>query len=204
MAVVPVIRVPEASLALTAAEWLSEAGIGTAEITLTTPDALTVVRKLRDETDLLIGVGTLRHADDARRAIDAGAHYLVSPGAVAGLIDAAGPVPVLMGALTPTEVTAVHNAGAAGVKVYPASACGGASYLKALSAVFPDITLVPTGGVTPSNVADYLASGAAFVGIGGNLVDVPALRKGDRAAIQAAAREALDAAARFRAGRVGA
>ncbi|MBL6930874.1 MAG: bifunctional 4-hydroxy-2-oxoglutarate aldolase/2-dehydro-3-deoxy-phosphogluconate aldolase [Rhodospirillales bacterium] len=198
MAVVPVIRVPEAGLALTAVEWLAESGIKTVEITLSTPDAFTLISRLRKETDLLIGAGTVLTPDDARHALDAGAEYLVSPATVQGLPEAAGDVPLLMGALTPSEVLAAHKAGAAGVKVFPASACGGASYIKALKSVFPDIPLVPTGGVTPDNVSDYLSAGAAFVGIGGNLVSVQALRNGDKQIIQEAARMAFAEIEKFR------
>lgn len=199
LAVVPVVRTSEAEHATRAVAWLAEAGVGTVEITLTTPGALDLIARLRAETELLVGAGTLRHAKDVARAREAGAQYLVSPAIVPGLAEAAGDVPLVMGALTPTEVLAAHAAGAAAVKVFPVSACGGPAYLRALKSVFPDILLAPTGGVTPDNTGDYLAAGATFVGIGGNLVEEAALSAGNKTAIQSAARNALAAVTRFHA-----
>lgn len=198
MAVVPVIRTPEKQLALRACTWLAEAGIGTAEITLTTPGALELISHLRSHTDLLVGAGTILSEADARAAIDAGAQYLVSPVCLSALADAAAGTALIMGAMTPSEVFAAHQAGAAAVKIFPASTCGGPSYIRALRAVFPKIIMAPTGGVTPANAADYLAAGAAFTGIGGNLVDVAALRAGDKSIIQGAARQALHTIETFR------
>jgi len=196
LAVVPVVRTPTEEAAYRVIHWLVNAGLGTVEITLTTPRALELIQRLRRETDLLIGAGTLRNAADARDAIDAGAQYLVSPAFVAGMavIAAEAEVPCVMGALSPTEVLAAHAAGADAVKVFPVSAVGGAAYIKALRSVFPDIILAPTGGIAPQDVATFLNAGAAFVGVGGNLVDPRAIAEGRRDAIEAAARTALASA----------
>jgi 2-dehydro-3-deoxyphosphogluconate aldolase/(4S)-4-hydroxy-2-oxoglutarate aldolase len=97
----------------------------------------------------------------------------------------------LLGAMTPTEVRAALAAGADAVKIFPASSAGGPAHIKALRAVFPDVAFCPTGGVDARNTPDYLAAGAAFVGIGGKLVDEKLLEAGDRAAIEAAARDVL-------------
>jgi 2-dehydro-3-deoxyphosphogluconate aldolase/(4S)-4-hydroxy-2-oxoglutarate aldolase len=97
----------------------------------------------------------------------------------------------MLGALTPTEVRAALVAGADVVKIFPASSVGGPSHIKALASVFPDVAFCPTGGVETANVAAYLAAGAAFVGMGGALVDEARIAAGDRAAIEAVARSVL-------------
>jgi 2-dehydro-3-deoxyphosphogluconate aldolase/(4S)-4-hydroxy-2-oxoglutarate aldolase len=97
----------------------------------------------------------------------------------------------MLGAVTPTEVRAARAAGADVVKVFPASSVGGAAHIRALRSVFPEVAFCPTGGVGPGDVATYLAAGAAFVGIGGALVDEKRIAAGDRAAIEAAARQVL-------------
>ena len=200
MAVVPVIRTPTADLAERVADWLAQAGMRTVEITLTTPGALDLIRRLRTSSDLLVGAGTLRHEADAVAAIYAGAHYLVSPARVAGMAARAADADVacVMGAYTPSEVLAAHQDGADAVKVFPVGSAGGPSYVKALRAVFPDIAFAPTGGITPETVADYLRVGCAFVGVGGRLVDVAAVAEGRRDVIEAAARAALASVTSFR------
>ncbi|HEX7198749.1 MAG TPA: 2-dehydro-3-deoxyphosphogluconate aldolase, partial [Dongiaceae bacterium] len=101
---------------------------------------------------------------------------------------------LLLGALTPTEVRAALHAGADVVKIFPASSAGGPAHIKALASVFPGVAFCPTGGVEPGNVASYLAAGAAFVGMGGGLVDERRIAAGDRAAIIAAAEAVLPGA----------
>jgi 2-dehydro-3-deoxyphosphogluconate aldolase/(4S)-4-hydroxy-2-oxoglutarate aldolase len=98
---------------------------------------------------------------------------------------------LMLGAMTPTEVRAALQAGADVVKIFPASSVGGPGHIKALVSVFPGVPFCPTGGVEPGNVAAYLAAGSAFVGMGGALVDERRIAAGDRAAIEAAAREIL-------------
>jgi 2-dehydro-3-deoxyphosphogluconate aldolase/(4S)-4-hydroxy-2-oxoglutarate aldolase len=97
----------------------------------------------------------------------------------------------MLGAMTPTEVRAALAAGADVVKIFPASSAGGPAHIRALRAVFPDVVFCPTGGVDARSAPDYLAAGAAFVGMGGRLVDEALVAAGERAALQAAARDAL-------------
>ena len=162
--VVPVVRTPDAVLARRAVDWLRDAGIATFEITLTIPGALALVRELAPDPALHVGVGTVLDAAQAAACVDAGARYVVSP---AVLPDVVAPcreagVPCLLGAATPTEVLAAARAGCDAVKVFPVSSLGGAAHVKALKAVFPDVALVPTGGIGPGNVLEYLQTPAVL------------------------------------------
>ena len=196
--VVPVVRTPSVDLARRAVEWLRDAGLSTFEITLTIPDALSLVRELATDSNLHLGVGTVLDAVQARACLEAGARYVVSPCVIPELVapcHEAG-VPCVLGAATPTEVHAAVTAGSDVVKVFPVSSLGGAAHVKALKAVFPGVLLAPTGGIAVEEIGAYLQAGSAFVGVGGKLVDVAALQRGDRETITAAAREALAQVAR--------
>jgi 2-dehydro-3-deoxyphosphogluconate aldolase / (4S)-4-hydroxy-2-oxoglutarate aldolase len=184
--VVPVLRFASAELTERAIEYLHEAGFGIIEITLTTPEALRLIRKHR------AGAGTVLDVEMARRCLDAGAEFLVSPCLVPGLARLAHDAGrlALVGGFTPGEILAAHREGADIVKVFPAST-GGPAHLRAMRAVFPDIPLCPTGGVSLSNYRDYLAAGAIFVGVGNDIVDQKALAAGDRVAVVAHARKFL-------------
>lgn len=191
--VVPVIRTGSAVHAATAVAWLRDAGIRVFEITLTIPGALTLIGRLVRDSDLLIGAGTVPDAAAAEACLNAGARFIVAP-----WVDPALAAPcqkanaaLMLGALTPTEVRAALAAGADVVKVFPASSAGGPAHIKALASVFPGVAFCPTGGVDPGHVASYLSAGAAFVGMGGALVDERRIIAGDRAAIEAAARAVL-------------
>ena len=189
----PVVRTRSASHAETAVEWLHAAGIRIFEITMTIPGAVALIARLAANNDLLIGAGTVRDAATARACLDAGARFLVAPWVDAALAEPcrrAGAT-LMLGAMTPTEVRAGLAAGADVIKIFPASSVGGPGHIKALASVFPDTAFCPTGGIEPGNVAAYLAAGAAFVGMGGALVDEKRIAAGDRAAIQAAARAVL-------------
>lgn len=191
--VVPVVRTSSAAHAATAVAWLRASGIRIFEITLTIPGAVGLIGDLAREPDLLIGAGTVPDAATARACLDAGARFLVAPWVDPTLADPcrmAGAA-LMLGALTPTEVRAALAAGADVVKVFPASSAGGPGHIKALASVFRGVAFCPTGGVEPGNVAAYLAAGAAFVGMGGALVDEKRIAAGDRAAIEAAARAVL-------------
>ena len=125
--------------------------------------------------------------------LEAGARFIVAPWvdpALAAPCRAHGAL-LMLGAITPTEVRAARAAGADVVKIFPASSAGGPGHIKALASVFPGVPFCPTGGVEPGNVAAYLAAGAAFVGMGGNLVDEKRIAAGDRDAITQAARQVL-------------
>jgi 2-dehydro-3-deoxyphosphogluconate aldolase/(4S)-4-hydroxy-2-oxoglutarate aldolase len=191
--VVPVIRTSTAALAATACAWLREAGMTVLEITLTTPDAVALIREFAAEPGLLVGAGTVPDEAAAEACLAAGARFLVTPWGDPGVIAlarAAGAC-AMPGAMTPTEIRAALAAGADVVKIFPASSAGGPAHVKAVRAVFPDVAFCPTGGVDAANAPAYLAAGAAFVGIGGRLVDEARIAAGDKSAILRAAREAL-------------
>ena len=194
--VVPVLRTHERRHAETAAEWLLDAGFSVLEITLTIPDAPGLIRTLAAKPGLVVGAGTVPSARDAEACLDAGAQFIVSPWvdpSLAAPCKAAGAA-LMLGALTPTEVRAALAAGADVVKIFPASSAGGPGHIRALASVLPGVALCPTGGISASEVPLYLAAGAAFVGMGGALVDERRIAAGDRPAILAAARAVREAA----------
>lgn len=191
--VVPVVRTRSAALAARGIGWLRESGLTIFEITMTIPDAPALIRDLASDPGLLIGAGTVPDAAMAETCLAAGARFVVSPWVdpdLAAPCRDAGAL-WLPGALTPTEVRAARAAGADVVKIFPASSVGGPAHIKALASVFPGVPFCPTGGVEPGNIAAYLAAGAAFVGIGGALVDEKRIEAGDRDAILAAARAVM-------------
>jgi 2-dehydro-3-deoxyphosphogluconate aldolase/(4S)-4-hydroxy-2-oxoglutarate aldolase len=192
--VVPVLRLPSAGLARRAAACLADAGFAALEVTLTVPGAVEVIRDLVRAlpAGCVIGAGTVLDAGAARRCADAGARFLVSPCPVPGLARVAreaGCVAII-GGFTPGEVLAARGEGAAIVKVFPAST-GGPGHVRALHAVFPDILLCPTGGVTRHDMGAYFAAGAALVGVGSDILDLEALEAGDEARATAHARRYL-------------
>jgi 2-dehydro-3-deoxyphosphogluconate aldolase/(4S)-4-hydroxy-2-oxoglutarate aldolase len=188
--VVPVLRLPSTALAERAVDCLGEAGFGSVEITMTTPQAIALLERFRDR--FFIGAGTVLDLDTARRCLDAGAQFLVSPCLVPGMAQLAHDAKrlALIGGFTPGEVFAAHREGADIVKLFPA-ASGGPGHLRAIRAVFPDIALCPTGGISLENIGEYFAAGAALVGVGNNIIDQKALAAGDRAAVVAHARRFL-------------
>jgi 2-dehydro-3-deoxyphosphogluconate aldolase/(4S)-4-hydroxy-2-oxoglutarate aldolase len=193
--VVPVVRTKEARHAATVVQWLRDAGLRIFEITMTIPDAPSLIRELARDPRLLVGAGTVADAATAETCLNAGARFIVAPWVDASLAApcrAANAI-LMLGALTPTEVRAALSAGADVVKVFPASSVGGPAHIRALYSVLPDVAFCPTGGVEPGNVAAYLAAGAAFVGMGGALVDEKRVAAGDRGAIDAAAQQVLRA-----------
>jgi 2-dehydro-3-deoxyphosphogluconate aldolase/(4S)-4-hydroxy-2-oxoglutarate aldolase len=193
--VIPVLRFASAATTIRAVDCLREAGFTTFEITLTTPGAVELVAELhaRIGATALVGAGTVTDLAAARRCIDAGAQFLVSPCVVPGLAALAHEAgrAALVGGFTPTEILAAHREGADIVKVFPAS-IGGPAHLGALHAVFPDVLLCPTGGVGLDNVKSYFAAGAALVGVGNNILDQKALAAGDIAQVVASARRFLE------------
>jgi 2-dehydro-3-deoxyphosphogluconate aldolase/(4S)-4-hydroxy-2-oxoglutarate aldolase len=200
--IVPVVRAPSAEEALRVVDAIRAGGIDVIELTMTVPDAVEVIRELagRLGEEVVLGAGTVLDAETARACMLAGARFVVSP-----ILDAATvaccrtyAVPAIPGALTPTEVVRAWQAGAAMVKVFPCSAVGGASYVRALKAVLPQIELVPTGGVSLDTVEDFIRAGSSAVGAGADLVDVAKVRAGDPGAVTERARRYLAAIARAR------
>ena len=196
--VVAILRAAGAGRFLEVGRVLYEGGVRAVEVTLTSEGALEAFGRLREELpgDALLGVGTVRSAGDAERAVDAGAAYLVAPDFRPEMVEVAlrRGVPVVPGGLTPTEVAAAWAAGATAVKVFPVSAVGGPAYLKAVRAPLPEVPLVPTGGVGIDDIGGYLAAGAAAVGLGSPLLgdagdpgsDLDALAERARRAVAAA------------------
>jgi len=201
--VIPVIRARSADEAAAAIAAIQKGGVSVLEITMTVPGAVELIREVaRRVTDALVGAGTVLDPGAAHACIDAGARFVVSPALNLETIAAcreAG-VAVLPGALTPTEVLTAWNAGADLVKVFPANALGGPSYIKSLKAPLPEIGLVPTGGVNLQTAKDFIKAGAAALGVGADLVDLAALRRGEPELVTERARQFLALVAEARAG----
>jgi len=189
---------------LAACESLLESGVRCLEITMNTPGALSVVRRLAGEgaPGVEVGVGTVRRPEEVDAAADAGATFVVAPNTSPAVGERAAERGLgwFPGALTPTEIERAWDLGASAVKVFPAGSAGGPRYLREVRAPLDDILLVPTGGVAVDDVPGYLQAGAVAVGMGGPLIgralddDEDLRRLGDRAGA------ALDAVARGRSG----
>ena len=193
----PVVRAATGDEACRAVDGIRMGGIPIVEITMTVPNAPAVVRKVVEQygKEVLIGAGTVLTADQAPACLDAGAEFLVSPGLSLSVLQVARARDKLAipGALTPTELMAALAEGARLVKIFPCGSVGGAKYLKALRGPFPEVALVPTGGVNASNAADYFSAGAFALGVGADLVDPVALREGNVQKIADGARELVEA-----------
>ena len=192
--VIPVLRLNDADLTRSAIALLRRAGFTVFEITLTIPGAVPLIAELARDTDLLVGAGTVTTLEEARACIEADATFVVSPCLVDGLpkVCRAADVACIMGALTPTEVQAARRQDADAIKIFPASSVGGPRHLRALRSVFPDVPLIPTGGVTADNLIDYLEAGAPCVGVGTDLFDLADLSAGHDARVIAKAAGYLD------------
>ncbi len=196
LGLVPVIRATSADEAMRAIDAIKAGGIDVLEITMTVPGAVKVIEQVaeRYQNDAIVGAGTVLDPETARACILAGARFVVSPALNLQTIELCRRygVAVMPGALTPTEVITAWQAGADMVKVFPCSAMGGASYLKALKAPLPQVDLIPTGGVSLKTAADFLAAGASALGIGADLVDLAALREDKASEITERARQYVD------------
>src|SRR5208282_2483516 len=189
---IPVLRAKSSAQAHAVVEAVIAGGITVVEITMTVPGAVHLLKELKKEhgAKLLLGAGTVTNAAQADETIEAGAEFIVSPSLHLDVISATksnGKVSI-PGALTPTEVFAAWEAGADYVKIFPCSAVGGASYLKALLAPFPHLRLIPTGGVTLKTAESFLEAGASALGIGSDLVNLAAVESGHPETITEAAR----------------
>ncbi len=195
--IVPVVRASSPREARMAADAVCEGGIPIVEITMTVPGAVDVIRELTKSgsSDVLVGAGTVLNAEAARRCLDAGAQFLVSPGLNLEVVKLAGAERKLMmaGALTPTEVITAWEAGSDFVKVFPCGQMGGAKYIKALKGPLPQVPLVPTGGVNLNTAGEFIEAGAAALGVGGELVQAEALKAGQPEIIVENARKFLAA-----------
>jgi 2-dehydro-3-deoxyphosphogluconate aldolase/(4S)-4-hydroxy-2-oxoglutarate aldolase len=195
--IVPVVRAATVEDATRAVEAICAGGIPILEITMTVPNATSVIRHVVREhgNTALIGAGTVTTGEQAEQCIRAGAEFLVSPGLsiqVLAVAQASAKL-AIPGALTPTELMHAQDNGAKLVKIFPCGNVGGPKYLQSLRGPFPNAALIPTGGVNASNAADYIAAGAFALGVGGDLVNAAALRAGNLARITEAARELVQA-----------
>jgi len=196
--VVAVVRAESGDAAIAAARALVAGGVRAIEITFTVPNAAATIAKIANDAELsstlLLGAGTVTTVEQARTAIAAGAQFLVSPVALAEVIGVAREhdIAMLPGALTPSEVFQAHQMGGDIIKIFPAARLG-PEYLRDLRAPFPDIPLMPTGGVDAGNARQWLDAGAVALGAGGKLVDVTAMRNGQWDVLTTRARELMAA-----------
>jgi 2-dehydro-3-deoxyphosphogluconate aldolase / (4S)-4-hydroxy-2-oxoglutarate aldolase len=198
-AVVAVVRAPRIADAAGLCDALRRGGIGVIELTFTTAgiedDLAAAVRYAAsaDGAGVVVGAGTVTQPDQARAAVDAGASFLVTPGVGPGVPEVAriatdAGVPLMLGAFTPSEVMLAVDLGAEVVKVFPAS-LGGPRLIADLRGPFPDVPLVPSGGVTAANAREFLEAGALAVSAGTGVVAPSAVADGDWARIEDAARD---------------
>ncbi len=198
---VPVLRAESEAQALALASAIAAGGVTVLEVTMTVPGAIRVMRKLAEaRPDLLIGAGTVLDPETARMCILEGAQFVVSPALNLKTIEMCHRygVAVLPGALTPTEIVTAWEAGADVVKVFPASALGGAKYLKSVKAPLPQVEMIPTGGVSQSTAAEFLEAGAFALGVGADLVNPKAIADGHPEVITENAGKYLAIVRRFR------
>lgn len=201
---VAIVRMQDSQRLMRVAEAIHEGGVSSIEITMTVPNALAMIEEVAREMggEILLGVGSVIDADTTRRAIEAGARYVVSPVFKPEVIEAAHAqdAPALPGAFTPTEIQAAHEAGADIVKVFPANVLGKA-FIKGVLAPLPHLKLAPTGGVTPANAGEWITAGASAVGVGSALLDKKAIAEGNYAVLTEKARilkQSIDSSRRSR------
>jgi 2-dehydro-3-deoxyphosphogluconate aldolase/(4S)-4-hydroxy-2-oxoglutarate aldolase len=197
LGLIPVLRASSVQMGHALVDAMMAGGVTVVEVTMTVPDALNLLRELKQRhgDKLLLGSGTVTDVEQAQATIDAGAEFVVSPSLHPDVIAKTKELGRISipGALTPTEVITAWRAGADYVKVFPCSAMGGASYLKSLLAPFPDLKLIPTGGVTLQTAADFLKAGARALGVGTDLVNTAAITEGKPEVVTNIARAYLEA-----------
>lgn len=201
--IVPVVRTSSAESAVQAVQAIYNGGIRAAEITMTVPGAIRALEKAADAfgDKLVLGAGTVLDPETARACMLAGAEFFVSPNLKVATIEMVKRYSkvVIPGALTPTEVLTAWEAGADIVKVFPCGNVGGAKYIKALKAPYPQIELIPTGGVNLDTAGEFLKAGACAVAVGAELVDAKSIKEGRLEVIEEKARQYLAAIAKARA-----
>src|SRR5215470_17256441 len=201
--IVPVVRAASAEHAIQAVEACYNGGIRAAEITMTVPGAVRALERVADKlgNKILLGAGTVLDPETARICMLAGAEFFVTPSLRPATIELAKRYSkfICPGGLTPTEVLTAWEAGADAVKIFPCGNVGGAKYIKALKGPFPQIEMIPTGGVNLETIGDFLKAGAAACGVGGELVDNKLVTTGRFEVIEERARQYLAAVAKARA-----
>ncbi|MGQ9456218.1 MAG: bifunctional 4-hydroxy-2-oxoglutarate aldolase/2-dehydro-3-deoxy-phosphogluconate aldolase [Armatimonadota bacterium] len=202
--IVAVVRAESEELALKAVEAALAGGVNAIEVTFTVPGTLDVIRTLASKTgkDVILGAGTVLDPKMAINAIEAGARFIVSPNTNVSTIEAAKSkgVAVFPGALTPSEVVTARQAGGDIIKIFPANIVG-PSYFKDLHGPFPDIPLMPTGGVDLSTARTWLEHGAVALGVGGALIDRKLMKEGNFSEITERARKFREIVIQFRTNR---
>lgn len=180
---VPVVRASSADEAMQVIEAIKAGGVNVLEITMTVPGAVRVIEKVADKygSEVLVGAGTVLDPETARACLLAGAQFIVSPALNLDTIALCHrySAPICPGVLTPTEVITAWSAGVDFVKVFPCGSVGGSSYVKNLKGPFPQVKIIPTGGVSLTTAADFIKAGASALGVGTDLVDVKAIREGN-------------------------
>ena len=201
--VVPVVRTTSAEAAIKSIEAIHRGGILVAEITMTVPGAIRALEKIADQfgDKIILGAGTVLDPETARACMLAGAQFFVTPNLNLATIEMAKRYSkaIFPGALTPTEVLAAWQAGADAVKVFPCGAMGGAKYIKALRGPFPQIEMIPTGGVNLETTGDFLKAGACAVAVGGELIDPKSIQEGKYEVFEERAKQYLAAVRKARA-----
>ena len=200
--IVPVIRTSSAESAVQAVDAIYNGGVRAAEITMTVPGAVRALEKVADRFGdrIMLGAGTVLDPETARICMLAGAQFFVTPALRLSTIEMAKRYSKVIcpGALTPTEVLTAWEAGADVVKVFPCGNVGGAKYIKALKGPFPQIEMIPTGGVNLETAGDFLKAGACAVAVGGELVDAKTISEGRYDIIEERARQFLAAVTKAR------
>lgn len=199
---IPVLRAKSVAQGRAVVDAMIAGGVNIVEVTMTVPGAIDLLKDLKREygSKLLLGSGTVTTAEQAQATIDAGAEFVVSPSLHPEVISVTRKNKKIScpGALTPTEAITAWNAGADYVKIFPCSAVGGASYLKALLAPFPHLKLIPTGGVTLQTAAGFIQAGARALGVGSDLVNLSAVDAGHPETITESAKAYLKVLAEAR------
>ena len=198
----PVVRTESAESAILAIEAIYRGGVRVAEITMTVPGAVRALERIADEfgDKIVLGAGTVLDPETARVCMLAGAEFLVTPSLKLATIEIAKRYSkvVCPGALTPTEVLTAWEAGADIVKIFPCGNVGGPKYIKALKGPFPQIEMIPTGGVNLETAGEFLKAGACAVAVGGELVDARLIKEARYHLIEEKARQYLAAVAKAR------
>lgn len=193
---VPVVRASSADEAMQVIEAIKAGGVNVLEITMTVPGAVRVIEKVADKygSDVLVGAGTVLDPETARACLLAGAQFIVSPALNLDTIALCHrySAPICPGVLTPTEVITAWSAGVDFVKVFPCGSVGGASYVKNLKGPFPQVKIIPTGGVSLKTAADFINAGASALGVGTDLVNIKAIREGNPEVVTDAAKQYIE------------
>ena len=191
--IVPVVRIDDAGRAGELASVLSEAGISVIEITFRTGAAEGAIRKCREVSGICVGAGTVRSKEQVDRAKDSGAEFLVSPGFNPAIVEYAAKrgLPHVPGTITPGEVEQACDLGLSVLKFFPAEQAGGTAFLKALGSVYPEVSFMPTGGITADNIRDYLALDNVLACGGSWIVKPQWVNDGDFGKISEACTQAL-------------